>query len=120
MELSVAPCSVRSMSEIANGVAPVLLACAADVVLKEGRRLVLMVRETPPHLGHLRTMTRLAEIGAMISPPVPAFCTRPAPIDEMVGHSCARVLDLFGIDTGTVRRWGEPADGDDDEPVISA
>ncbi len=122
MGMIVAPCSVRSMSEIANGVTSGLLARAADVVLKEGRRLVLMVRETPLHLGHLRTMTRLAEIGAMIAPPVPAFYARPASLDEMVGHTCGRVLDLFGIDTGTVRRWGEPVDGDGDgdEPTMTA
>jgi len=78
---------------------------AADVVLKERRRLVLMVRETPLHLGHLKTMTALTEMGAIIMPPVPAFYSHPASIDEMVCHSVGRALDLFGIETGTVKRW---------------
>jgi 4-hydroxy-3-polyprenylbenzoate decarboxylase len=116
----VAPCSVRSMSEIATGVTSGLLARAADVVLKERRRLVLMVRETPLHLGHLRTMTQLAEMGAVIAPPVPAFYTRPASIDEMVEQSCGRVLDLFGIDAPTLRRWGESGAGLDGDPDASA
>jgi flavin prenyltransferase len=103
----VAPCSMRSMSEIAHGITSSLLTRAADVVLKERRRLVLMVRETPLHLGHLRTMTQLAEMGAVIAPPVPAFYSRPADIDDMVNHTVGRVLDLFDIDTGTLRRWGE-------------
>lgn len=111
----VAPCSVRSMSEIASGVTSGLLARAADVVLKERRRLVLMVRETPLHVGHLRTMTQLAEMGAVIMPPVPAFYSRPASLDDLVDHTVGRALDLFEIDlpdTGLVRRWGEePADG---------
>jgi flavin prenyltransferase len=103
----VAPCSMRSMSEIAHGITSSLLTRAADVVLKERRRLVLMVRETPLHLGHLRTMTQLAEMGAVIAPPVPAFYSRPADIDDMVNHTVGRVLDLFDIDTSTLRRWGE-------------
>ena len=103
----VAPCSMRSMSEIAHGITSSLLTRAADVVLKERRRLVLMVRATPLHLGHLRTMTQLAEMGAVIAPPVPAFYSRPADIDDMVNHTVGRVLDLFDIDTGTLRRWGE-------------
>nr|WP_146691154.1 UbiX family flavin prenyltransferase [Bradyrhizobium canariense] len=101
----VAPCSVRSMSEIASGVTSSLLTRAADVTLKERRRLVLMVRETPLHLGHLRTLTQLAEMGAIIAPPVPAFYARPADLAEMVDHTVGRVLDLFDIDAGTVRRW---------------
>ena len=116
----VAPCSIRSMSEIATGVTSGLLARAADVVLKERRRLVLMVRETPLHLGHLRTMTQLAEMGAVIAPPVPAFYTRPASIDDMVEQSCGRVLDLFGIDSPTVRRWGENDTALDGDPGASA
>ncbi|WP_349507154.1 UbiX family flavin prenyltransferase, partial [Agrobacterium pusense] len=80
----------------------------ADVTLKERRRLVLMVRETPLHLGHLRTMTQLAEMGAVIAPPLPAFYARPKDLDEMIGHSIGRVLDLFGIDNGLARRWKEP------------
>ena len=107
----VAPCSVRSMSEIATGVTSGLLTRAADVVLKERRKLVLMVRETPLHLGHLRTMAQLAEMGAVIAPPVPAFYSSPASIAEMVDQTLGRVLDLFEIDTGTVRRWTETAPG---------
>lgn len=108
----VAPCSVRTMSEIASGVTSTLLTRAADVALKDRRRLVLMVRETPLHLGHLRTMTALAEMGAVIAPPVPAFYARPEGIDDLVDHSVGRVLDLFGLDAGNLRRWGErPAEG---------
>jgi flavin prenyltransferase len=103
----VAPCSIRSMSEIATGVTTTLLTRAADVVLKERRRLVLAVRETPLHTGHLRTMTALSEMGAVIAPPVPALYAKPRTIDEMIDHSLGRMLDLFGLDTGTVRRWGE-------------
>jgi 4-hydroxy-3-polyprenylbenzoate decarboxylase len=105
----VAPCSIRSMSEIASGVTTTLLTRAADVVLKERRRLVLMVRETPLHLGHLRTMTALSEMGAVIAPPVPAFYAKPTTIAEMIDQTLGRVLDLFGIETGTVKRWGESA-----------
>jgi 4-hydroxy-3-polyprenylbenzoate decarboxylase len=101
----VAPCSVRSMSEIATGVTSTLLTRAADVVLKERRRLVLMVRETPFHLGHLRTMTALAEMGAVIAPPLPAFYARPGSIEEMVDQSVGRALDLFGLDWTPVKRW---------------
>jgi flavin prenyltransferase len=103
----VAPCSMRSMSEIASGVTTTLLTRAADVALKERRRLVLMVRETPLHTGHLRTMTALSEMGAIIAPPVPAFYAKPDSLDDMVEHTVGRVLDLFGIDIGVVRRWGE-------------
>lgn len=103
----VAPCSIRSMSEIASGVTSSLLTRAADVTLKEKRRLVLMVRETPFHLGHLRTMAALAEMGAVIAPPVPAFYSRPQSIEDLIDHTLGRVLDLFGLDTGKVKRWGE-------------
>jgi flavin prenyltransferase len=103
----IAPCSIRSMSEIATGVTTTLLTRAADVVLKERRRLVLAVRETPLHTGHLRTMTALSEMGAIIAPPVPALYAKPRTIDEMIDHTLGRLLDLFGLDTGTVRRWGE-------------
>ena len=106
----VAPCSIRSMSEIASGVTTTLLTRAADVVLKERRRLVLMVRETPLHLGHLRTMTALSEMGAVIAPPIPAFYAKPTTIAEMIDQTLGRVLDLFGIETGTVKRWGESAE----------
>jgi 4-hydroxy-3-polyprenylbenzoate decarboxylase len=101
----VAPCSIRSMSEIAIGVTSVLLTRAADVVLKERRRLVLMVRETPLHAGHLRSMTALSEMGAIIAPPVPAFYARPDSLNAMIDHTVGRVLDLFEIDSGHVRRW---------------
>ena len=103
----IAPCSIRSMSEIATGVTTTLLTRAADVVLKERRRLVLAVRETPLHTGHLRTMTALSEMGAVIAPPVPALYAKPRTIEEMIDHSLGRLLDLFGLDSGTVRRWGE-------------
>jgi len=101
----VAPCSVRSMSEIATGVTSTLLTRAADVVLKEQRKLVLMIRETPLHLGHLETMTSLARMGAMISPPMPAFYANPKSLDEMIDHTVGRILDQFDIEVGTVRRW---------------
>ena len=111
MGMVVAPCSMRSMSEIASGVTSSLLTRAADVTLKERRRLVLMVRETPLHTGHLRTMLALSEIGAIITPPVPAFYARPESLDAMVDHTVGRVLDLFDIDTGMVRRWRDPEGG---------
>ncbi|RAK57509.1 UbiX family flavin prenyltransferase [Phenylobacterium deserti] len=103
----VAPCSVRTMSEIATGVTSTLLTRAADVTLKERRPLVLMVRETPLHLGHLRTMVRLAEMGAIIAPPLPAMYARPASIEEMIDQSVGRALDLFGLDWRPVKRWGQ-------------
>lgn len=103
----VAPCSIRSLAEIAYGNTTNLLSRAADVVLKERRRLVLMVRETPLHVGHLRAMTHVSEIGAIVMPPVPAFYARPKTVDEMVNHTIGRALDLFGIDNSLVRRWGE-------------
>ncbi len=108
----VAPCSVRTMSEIAAGTTGSLMTRAADVVLKERRRLVLMVRETPLHTGHLRTMTRLSEMGAIVAPPVPAFYRRPASVGEIVDQTVGRALDLFDLDLGLVRRWGEPAAAD--------
>jgi 4-hydroxy-3-polyprenylbenzoate decarboxylase len=103
----IAPCSVRTMSEIATGVTASLLTRAADVTLKERRPLVLMVRETPLHLGHLRTLTRLAEMGAVIAPPLPAFYAKPRSIAEMVDQSVGRALDLFGLSWRPVKRWGE-------------
>jgi 4-hydroxy-3-polyprenylbenzoate decarboxylase len=109
----VAPCSIRSMAEIASGVTTTLLSRAADVVLKERRRLVLLVRETPLHTGHLRTMTALSEMGAIIAPPVPAFYAKPRTLTEMIDQTLGRILDLFGLDTGTVTRWGEPLAEDD-------
>lgn len=109
MGMVVAPCSVRSMSEIAAGVTSGLLTRAADVALKERRRLVLMVRETPFHLGHLRTMTQLAEMGVIVAPPLPAFYPRPKSLGEVIDHSVGRVLDLFDIDSGLSRRWKDNA-----------
>ncbi len=103
----VAPCSVRTMSEVASGVTSSLLSRAADVVLKERRPLVLMVRETPLHLGHLRTMVKLAEMGAVIAPPLPAFYARPTSLEAMIDQSVGRALDLFGLDWAPVKRWGE-------------
>ena len=103
----VAPCSIRSLSEIATGVTSGLLSRAADVALKERRKLVLMVRETPFHLGHLRSMTQVTEMGAIVMPPLPAFYIKPETVDDIVNHSVGRALDLFGIDAGGVRRWGE-------------
>ena len=103
----IAPCSIRTMSEIATGVTANLITRAADVALKERRPLVLMVRETPFHLGHLRTMVRLAEMGATIAPPLPAFYAEPQSVGQMVDQSVGRALDLFGLDWRQVRRWGE-------------
>ena len=103
----VAPCSVRTMSEIATGVTSSLLTRAADVTLKERRPLVLMVRESPLHLGHLRTLVALAEMGATILPPMPAFYAKPASIADLVDQMVGRALDLFGFDWSGVRRWGE-------------
>lgn len=111
----IAPCSVRTMSEIATGVTSSLLTRAADVTLKERRPLVLMVRETPLHLGHLRTMVRLAEMGAVIAPPLPAFYAQPQTLEEMVDQSVGRALDLFGLAWRPVKRWGQdigPLTGD--------
>jgi 4-hydroxy-3-polyprenylbenzoate decarboxylase len=92
---------------MASGVTTSLLTRAADVVLKERRRLVLMVRETPLHLGHLRNLAALTEMGAIIAPPLPAFYNRPKTLEDMIDHNLGRVLDLFGLDTGKVKRWGE-------------
>jgi 4-hydroxy-3-polyprenylbenzoate decarboxylase len=112
MGMVIAPCSIRTMSEIASGVTASLLSRAADVVLKEKRRLVLAIRETPLHVGHLRSMLTLAEMGAVVAPIVPAFYNRPKTVDDVVNHTCGRLLDLFGIDTGIVKRWkGSPPEG---------
>lgn len=101
----VAPCSIHTMSAIAGGISSNLLVRAADVMLKERRRLVLMIRETPFHLGHLRTMTALTEMGAIIAPPIPAFYHQPRTVDEIVNHSVDRVLDLVGRPSSDTRRW---------------
>ena len=112
MGMVVAPCSIKTMSEIATGVTSSLLTRAADVVLKERRRLVLAVRETPLHGAHLRNMTVLSDIGAVIAPIVPAFYAKPKTLDDIIDHTVGRLLDLFGIESGVVKRWkGEP-DGD--------
>lgn len=100
----VAPCSIKSLSEIATGVTSTLISRAADVCLKERRRLVLMVRESPLHLGHLRSMAAVTEMGAIVAPPMPALYTRPQSIDDMVTQSVGRALDLFGI-TADIPRW---------------
>lgn len=102
----IVPCSMRTLAEVATGVTTNLLTRAADVCLKERRRLVLVVRETPLHAGHLRNMLAATEMGAIIAPPVPAFYTRPATLDDIVNHTVGRLLDLFDIDTGLLSRWG--------------
>lgn len=105
----IAPCSVHTMSAIAHGISSNLMIRAADVTLKERRRLILMVRETPLHLGHLRTMCQLAEMGAVIAPPIPGFYTRPASIEDLVDSSVDRILDLLGLPDPAARRWEGPA-----------
>ena len=105
MGMLIAPCSVRTMGEIATGVTSTLLTRAADVALKERRPLVLMVRETPLHLGHLRTLTALAEMGAVIAPPLPAFYAKPESVAAIVDQSVGRALDVFGLDWAAVKRW---------------
>jgi 4-hydroxy-3-polyprenylbenzoate decarboxylase len=101
----VAPCSIHSMASIAYGISSNLLVRAADVTLKERRRLILLVRETPLHLGHLRAMTCLAEMGAIIAPPVPAFYQQPQSVEDIVDFSVGRVLDLLGLPEAGARRW---------------
>lgn len=108
MGMVVAPCSMRSLSEIAHGITSNLLTRAADVVLKERRKLVLVARETPLHVIHLRNMATLADMGTVIAPPVPAFYNRPETLDDIVDHTVGRLLDLFDLDTGAVKRWREP------------
>lgn len=103
----VAPCSMRTLAEIATGATTTLLTRSADVVLKERRRLVLMVRETPLHSVHLRNMLTLAEMGAIVAPPVPAFYHKPETVAEIVDQTVGRTLDLFGFDSALVRRWGD-------------
>ena len=105
MGMIVVPCSIKTMSEIATGVTSSLLSRAADVVLKERRKLVLAVRETPLHGGHLRTLTTLADIGAVVAPIVPAFYNRPKTVDDIINHTVGRLLDFFDIETKVVKRW---------------
>jgi 4-hydroxy-3-polyprenylbenzoate decarboxylase len=107
----VAPCSIHSMSSIAHGITSNLLTRAADVTLKERRRLILMVRESPLHLGHLRTMTALAEMGAILAPPIPGFYNQPQTVDDLVDSSVDRVLDLIGLPDENARRWNGPKRG---------
>ncbi len=114
----IAPCSIKTMAEIATGNTANLISRAGDVALKERRRLVLMLRETPLHIGHIRNMAAVTEAGAIVYPPVPAFYALPKSIDEMVNHTLARVLELFDIDTGQVHRWtGERERPKTSEPV---
>jgi 4-hydroxy-3-polyprenylbenzoate decarboxylase len=115
MGMLVVPCSVRTLSEIAYGQTSSLLTRAADVVLKERRRLVLSVRESPLHVGHLQAMLRVSEMGGIIAPPVPSYYIRPTSIEEIIDHSIGRLLDLFDIEHGLVRRWGEDVSA---EPVV--
>jgi 4-hydroxy-3-polyprenylbenzoate decarboxylase len=105
----IVPCSIRTVSDIAYGTTDTLLSRAADVVLKERRRLVLVVRETPLHTGHLKSMLAATENGAIIMPPVPAFYHRPKTIDDIVNQTVGRCLDLFDIDSGLVKRWNPDA-----------
>ena len=113
----IAPCSVRCVSELAAGVTSTLLTRAGDVVLKERRRLVLMVRETPLHLGHLRSMAAVTEMGAIVMPPVPAFYPWPKTMDDIIDHTVGRALDLFGLDTG-ITRWEGPRGRDGGGPAL--
>jgi flavin prenyltransferase len=124
MGMIVAPCSTKTLAEIATGVTANLISRAADVALKERRRVVLLLRETPLHLGHIRAMANVTEAGAIVYPPVPAFYTRPKSLEEMVDHTLGRVLDLFDIDAGTVKRWsggkrGKSEMGNADDPDAS-
>jgi flavin prenyltransferase len=105
MGMVIVPCSIRTMSEIATGVTSTLLTRAADVALKERRRVVLALRETPLHSGHLRNMATLSDIGAIVAPIVPAFYNRPKTVDDIINHTVGRLLDLFGIETDVVKRW---------------
>lgn len=104
--MAIVPCSMKTLAEIATGVTTTLLSRAADVTLKERRRLVLVPRETPLHLGHLRNMTAVTEMGAIVAPPMPGFYAMPQTLDDLIDHTVGRVLDLFGLDSGLVKRWG--------------
>lgn len=107
MGMMIAPCSIKTLSEIATGITGNLLSRAADVTLKENRRLVLMVRESPLHAGHLESMLKVARMGGIIAPPMPAFYNQPKTLDDMINHTVGRALDLFDIDVNLVKRWGE-------------
>ena len=112
----IAPCSMKTLAEIANASSSSLLTRAADVVLKERRRLALLVRETPLNLAHIRNMLAATEMGAIIAPPVPAFYARPQNLEQMIDHTLGRVLDLFELDTGSVKRWSGSSRHADPEP----
>ncbi|HTK35336.1 MAG TPA: UbiX family flavin prenyltransferase [Caulobacteraceae bacterium] len=114
MGMLVAPCSIRSLSEIASGVTSSLLSRAADVTLKEKRRLVLLVRETPLHAGHLRSMAQVTEMGGVIAPPVPAFYSRPKTLDDLINHTIGRALDLFDLNVA-IKRWKDSAAAPEDQ-----
>jgi len=105
MGMIVAPCSMRSLGEIAHGISSNLLTRAADVVLKERRRLVLVARETPLHTIHLRNLVTVSELGAIVAPAMPAFYNKPKTLDDVIDHTVGRLLDLFGLDTGKIKRW---------------
>ena len=108
----VAPCSINTLSEIAWGITGNLISRAADVTLKERRRLILLVRETPLHAGHLKSMLQVTQNGAIVMPPVPALYVKPKSVDDVIDHTVGRVLDLFGLDTDLVQRWnglGKPS-----------
>jgi 4-hydroxy-3-polyprenylbenzoate decarboxylase len=107
----IAPCSMKTLAAVAHGLSDNLIARAADVILKERRRLVLMVRETPFNLAHLRNMTAVTEMGGIVFPPLPSFYNKPGSIDEMVDHTVARVIDLFGIENDLAPRWAGMKDG---------
>lgn len=107
----IAPCSMKTLAAVAHGLSDNLIARAADVILKERRRLVLMVRETPFNLAHLRNMTAVTEMGGIVFPPLPSFYNKPASIGEMVDHTVARVIDLLGMDNGMAPRWAGMKEG---------
>ncbi len=111
----IAPCSIHTMSAIASGISSNLLVRAADVTLKERRKLILMVRESPLHLGHLRSMTQLAEMGAILAPPIPGFYNDPKTVDDLINHSVDRVLDLLGLPASDAQRWDGPQRPEPDE-----
>jgi 4-hydroxy-3-polyprenylbenzoate decarboxylase len=116
----IAPCSIRSLSEISHGTTSTLLTRAADVVLKERKRLVLLVRESPLTTTHIRNMLAVTEAGGIIAPPMPAFYTRPQTIDDLVDHTIGRTLDLFGIEMGNLQRWGQHLAAAQVEPELAS
>jgi 4-hydroxy-3-polyprenylbenzoate decarboxylase len=116
----VAPCSIHTMSSIAYGITSNLLTRAADVTLKERRRLILMIRESPLHLGHLKTMVAVAEMGAILAPPIPGFYNQPETIEDLVDSSVDRVLDLIGLPAENARRWNGPKRASEPNAVSSS